>query len=503
MQLPPPDISDLIMPIRFRSLELLTVAIVLVGRVYSQTDQNQLPALMAEAKRAQTAGDVDSAIAAYARILRIRPNWGPAEFNLGLMYHLQKKYEQAVPLFIRAVQHDTALVPAWLFRGIGEYNLGRYHSAVDSLKRFLRARPDDQQVRFFLGGAYFALGDYAEAVRQYTEQLKITASRSDVYYQLGECYIALAREQTDKMVETPAGKYFSSLIHAEALAEKENFGEAEQYIREAMRLRPEAPEAFVSLGRLFLKQGNAGVAKSNFEEALKKRPSDCEARAGLAEVERKPAAPCRANAESAKKPAIEPSTAYTAIRAYVAKAQAIFAEVAKLSPESGLVARMQAQTAELQMDFAKAEAGYQQAITLDPQDPDSYLEYGRFKARLNQFDEAISLLKKALARVPYNLEANTMLGEIYSQNENSSAAIPPLRIVLKERPGDARSRVHLARALANLNRVTEAILILEAATEDPDGSIHFVLSDLYRRQGRTADAASALQFFQNRRNAAK
>src|SRR5439155_6895059 len=93
----PAGISDLIMPTRFPSLTLLTVALVLVSRVYSQTDQNQLPALMAEAKRAQTAGDVDSAIEAYAKILRFRPNWGPAEFNLGLMYHLQKKYEQAVP----------------------------------------------------------------------------------------------------------------------------------------------------------------------------------------------------------------------------------------------------------------------------------------------------------------------------------------------------------------------------------------------------------------------
>jgi len=53
--------------------------------------------------------------------------------------------------------------------------------------------------------------------------------------------------------------------------------------------------------------------------------------------------------------------------------------------------------------------------------------------------------------------------------------------------------------MANLNRVTEAIQILEAATEDPDGSIHFVLGGLYRRRAGAADAASALQFFQNRR----
>src|SRR6266478_185743 len=54
MHLPPTGISDLIMPTRFRSLTLLTVMLVFVSRAYSQTDEIQLPALMAEAKRAQT-----------------------------------------------------------------------------------------------------------------------------------------------------------------------------------------------------------------------------------------------------------------------------------------------------------------------------------------------------------------------------------------------------------------------------------------------------------------
>src|SRR5437868_755857 len=100
------------MPSRHRSLVLLGAALVLSSRAHPQGDQSQLTALMAEARRAQNAGEVDSAIGAYTRILRIRPNWGPAEFNLGLMYHLQKKYQDAVPVFVRALQHDPGVTPA-------------------------------------------------------------------------------------------------------------------------------------------------------------------------------------------------------------------------------------------------------------------------------------------------------------------------------------------------------------------------------------------------------
>ena len=488
---------------RFSFCVVIAGALLFPAPASPQPDQDQLASLTAQARQAQDAGDFDAAIQSYTGILRIRPNWGPAEFNLGLMYHMQKKYADAVPLFTRALQHDPTVVPAWLFRGIGEYNLGRYRSSADSLEHFLRVRPDDQEAHFFLGGAYFALGDYAAAARQYTAQLKLTKMRADVYYQLAECYIALARAQAKYLVEDPKAKYFSILLHAQAFLDRKNFSEAEAQIRDALRLRPAGPEALICLGRLYAANGQARLARTTLQQALQSDASNCDARAALAQLDGRPAPSCASVTRVANKPPGDPAAAYTAIRLYIDKAQQLFAELTKMAPQSALIGRMQAQTSELQSDFETAETAYQTALSRDPNDPDSYLEYGRFKARLNQFDGAISLLKKALAIVPYNPEANALLGDIYALTEKPDEAIAPLRIVIKERPGDARSRVNLAQALAKVSQVREAIVVLEGAPEDPDGNIHFVLSGLYRRQGRAADAAAALKIFQSRRNAGR
>jgi len=73
----------------------------------AQSGDEQILALMKRAKEDQIAGKMAGAIAAYSDVLRIRPTWGPAEFNLGLVYHQQKKYQDSVPLFIRALRHGV------------------------------------------------------------------------------------------------------------------------------------------------------------------------------------------------------------------------------------------------------------------------------------------------------------------------------------------------------------------------------------------------------------
>ena len=174
--------------------------------VCAQPVDEQILALMKRAKEDQVAGKMAGAIEAYSNVLRIRPTWGPAEFNLGLVYHQQKRYQDSVPLFIRALRHDPSLESAWLFRGIGEFNLGYTRRALDSLQRFVRVRPADPQGRFFLAGVYFALEDYANAALEYIEQLRTTPDRDKVLYQLGECYLALARKQAKRLANAPDGK---------------------------------------------------------------------------------------------------------------------------------------------------------------------------------------------------------------------------------------------------------------------------------------------------------
>ena len=566
----------------------------------AQTVDNGLRALMEKARAAQQSENFEEARRVYEEILKIRPRWGRAEFNLGLMYHLQKKYSDAVRLFNSALQHDTTVIAAYLFRGIAYYNAGQYDKALPSLQRYLKLQPDDREARFFLAGAYFALQDYANAARQYLEQIKIDPGREELYYRLGDCYLALVREEVTALRDDPGGRYFLWLISAEGHARQKDDQGAEPPIREALKLDPTAPEARISMGQLLLQRGQPRAAQEQFLQALQRSPYDCRALSGMADaelatgnteaslewlrpvpgiwpacfmetpVENLGLSPAefdlrmkslRIYASSPKwkvhatfqlsrlngqaiSGQCEPATGsqrdgtgaesqllwasclearddlrgatlalleaqpvlvrdrkslYYAIRITTRLAEKSVARLMSLAPGSHFVAMMHALLLEQQGNDKEAGEYYQRAISLGARDPDPLIEYARFKCKQNLFQEAILLLREAVKMDPYNIRARALLGEAYVSTEQPQTALPHLQFVVNANPRDKQSRIYLARSLAGLGHLKDAVAVLEAAPSDDDGRVHYVLGSYYRQQGRQLDAARALEVFEQRR----
>jgi tetratricopeptide (TPR) repeat protein len=254
------------------------------GFLRGQISDDRIELLTQKAQAAQRSENTEEAIKAYEEILRIRPHWAPAELNLGLMYHLEKRYPDAIRILSEALRHDSSLTPAYLFLGIAYFNTGVYEKALSSLQQFLRLQPADGEVRFFLAGTYLALEDHRNASLLYLEQMKIAPQNEELYYRLGECYLALARLEIERLNGTAGGEYYLRLISAEAHARQKDDSVAEQRLLEALRSNPSAPEAYVSLGQLFLQGASLAAARTKFEEALKRHPKDCRALEGLADT---------------------------------------------------------------------------------------------------------------------------------------------------------------------------------------------------------------------------
>jgi tetratricopeptide (TPR) repeat protein len=189
-------------------------------------------------------------------------------------------------------------------------------------------------------------------------------------------------------------------------------------------------------------------------------------------------------------------TGYWSLRLYMRLAQRVLQEFANRAPDSYLLSEMRAESLELQGRDAEAEEDYKRAMAASGNDPDPYTEFGRFKCKRSEFDDAVAALREALARAPYSLRANDLMGEACYMKGDYAGAIPYLRNVTRSAPGNQDARIHWAQSLGKTGDVHQAVEVLEGAPADRDGRVHYVLAGFYRKLGQQEQAARALAFFE-------
>ena len=189
-------------------------------------------------------------------------------------------------------------------------------------------------------------------------------------------------------------------------------------------------------------------------------------------------------------------TGYWLFSLYVRLAQKVLVEFANRAPNSYLLSQVRAESFELQGRDAEAEQEYKKAIASSGSDPNPFIEFGRFKCRRNELDDAVAVLKEALARAPYNARANDLMGQAYFMKTDYAVAIPYLRNATRANPEDEDARIRWAQSLEQVGEIQQAVTVLGGAPSDDDGRVHYVLAGFYRKLGQKEQMARALAFFE-------
>src|ERR1700679_557882 len=95
----------------------------------------------AEAARAQRAGRLDLAVAAYRRALALKPDLVEAHHNLGLVLRAQGRLNEAAQAFRGALALRPSLVEAHISLALTLEAQGDLAGAAASLERALALRP--------------------------------------------------------------------------------------------------------------------------------------------------------------------------------------------------------------------------------------------------------------------------------------------------------------------------------------------------------------------------
>jgi tetratricopeptide (TPR) repeat protein len=149
----------------------------------------------------------------------------------------------------------------------------------------------------------------------------------------------------------------------------------------------------------------------------------------------------------------------------------------------------------LKADPAAAEAEYRQAIELRPGDPALQERLAEAQLTAGDMEAARQSALAALAIDPHRRDALRTLASLEMSNRDYEKALPWLRELAVEAPGDRTVQVQLGKALAQTGEPAEALKHLEPALAagypDEKGALHALEARELRALGRKDEAARA------------
>jgi len=132
-------------------------------------------------------GKTDQAEKTLQAAVAVRPQYWKNYNSLGALYVGEARYEEAAKMFTQVI----ALAPD-SFRGYSNLGatyirLGRYPEAIKSLQNSITIRPTEDAFSN-LGTAFFALRQFDDAAKNYSEAAKLNAQNYVIWGNLGESY---------------------------------------------------------------------------------------------------------------------------------------------------------------------------------------------------------------------------------------------------------------------------------------------------------------------------
>jgi tetratricopeptide (TPR) repeat protein len=157
--------------------------------------------------------DFAGAVAAYARRLDANPNSGEAHRQIGEIYFLQGRHDEALTEFLAATWLDPRDAKAHAAAGQVQVRLLNYADAVVALQRALALDAGLQEARYALGTSLMRLGKTSEARRE-LEIFERQRAETDAIGQTAFGLDAVRREASRSLLAGSFDQAIASYRHA-------------------------------------------------------------------------------------------------------------------------------------------------------------------------------------------------------------------------------------------------------------------------------------------------
>lgn len=229
---------------------------------------NDLTEKFREASAAMRQGNLDQAGDDFAAITKEAPTFAEAFLNLGLVREEQRRHEEAIAAFHKAVQLKPRLRGANLFLGISEYRTNRLDAAMSALRKETAISPKDANAWMWLGIVALEKENGDDAVQALDQAAKLSPDNVDILYHRGRAHLYVSQESYARMFKADPKSWRVREILAEADADAERHMDAIAEYQAAIQLAPNEPRLHEELGTEFRNAGKMPEAEEAFRREL-------------------------------------------------------------------------------------------------------------------------------------------------------------------------------------------------------------------------------------------
>ncbi|MFA1545880.1 tetratricopeptide repeat protein [Actinomadura chokoriensis] len=403
--------------------------------------------------------------------LRTQPDNVDLRSQLGQILLYQHRYDAALEEFTRAEGAEVSDLTAMRIATLRA--AGLYEEAEVLARDAVRRRPDIAALYTELRLVYSDRGRYAEAEATLRDGMRVLPASAELTYALFDLYEWLGRHEEvvaecERLLAENPQQVDPARIRIDNLETLRRYPEAIQAAEEALSRHPSLAPFAVQLGWLHYERGEYDEALAAFERAAGMEPSRwaCYGRANtLAKLGRHGEAVMLLRAEIG----LRPNYAQT------------WTELADVCEDEGR--------------YEDALGAAEQATRVDPYNRPAVEARLVALRHLQRWDEAESVAREALDRIPRNPELTIALGRVLDDQNRYVEALAQYDRALELKPMLNTALVAKSSTLRSLRRFAEAEHAISPAIERYPifTFLRAELGWIHRDQGRRGEACRVFE----------
>jgi tetratricopeptide (TPR) repeat protein len=234
-------------------------------------------------------GKLPEAETAWRALLKAYPSDPEPYAHLGLLEARQEHFQEAVPLYRKALDLGPDVPGLRLNLGLALFKGGNLKEAIQEFSLLLKKQPGDQKLTTLIGMAHYGLAQYSEAVPYLKEaaardtqslNLQLALAHSCLWSRQFQCVL----DAYHQILTLNPDSAEADMLAGEALDEmKDNEGSVKMF-RAAVKADPKEPNVHFALGYLLWTQKKYPEAMSEFHAELANDPEHVQATLYLADT---------------------------------------------------------------------------------------------------------------------------------------------------------------------------------------------------------------------------